>query len=129
MNIEYNNANNYHRGDSVTFIIWGDPNIGRKVYDAEMRWRQRSEYDPERPPRREPGDKYIIIGTIVGMIVGGALGAIIGNHYLGTIVSFFCAAGGFIVGGIIGATAGNLIKKRRQKILDKKYSDPLRYRE
>jgi len=128
MNIEYSKAINLRSDNSPTFIIWGDPNIGRRVYDAEMIHRY-GKHDPAGPPRREPGDKYIIIGTIVGMIVGGALGAIIGHHYLGTMVSFFCAAGGFIVGGIIGATLGNLFKKRRQKILDKKYSDPLRYRE
>lgn len=119
-------ANSYHKDNSLTFI-WGDPGARQRAFEAEMRMRYRSERDPERPPRWERGDKYIIIGTIVGLIVGGALGAIIGYHYLGLIGSVFCTVGGIFIGGILGATIGNLIKKRQQKIMDKKHADSLRY--
>lgn len=126
MNTEYSSTNSYHRDDSVTFIWTGDPQAGQKLYEAEIIHRY-GKHDPAKPPRREYGDIYILIGTILGMIVGGILAAIISYHYLGFIGIFLITIVGVIVGGIIGATIGNFVKKWRRKIRDKKYLNSLRY--
>ena len=114
MSIEYSNGNSYCGGNSLIFI-WGDPGAFKRATEAEMRLRLRSEHDPERPPRREPGDIYIVIGTIAGIIIGGAAGAIGGSHYFGLAGFFFGLVGGVIIGGIIGVSIGSYIKKRREK--------------
>ena len=103
-------------GDNAVNVSWyTDPFTRQKLIYSEMKLKYRSENDPERPPRREHGDNYIIVGLIVGLVVGGVMGAIIGYHYLGFISAIFCTIGGVFIGGIIGTVTGNVIKKRRRK--------------
>ena len=97
------------------FIIWGDPEAFKRAHEAEMMLRLRSKHDPGRPPRRKRGDKFILIGAILGVFIGGAAGAIVFSHYFGSAGLVVGLVGGVIVGGTIGATVGDLIKKRRGK--------------
>ena len=97
MNMEYD-ANNFQRRNSLTFMEWREPS-NEDV--AEMR--VKNTYRDGKPQKPKPGDKYILIGAIVGMIIGGVLGY---------SVNLFVCIIGIIAGGIIGALAGDLIKKR-----------------
>jgi len=114
MNIEYSNGNSYCGGNSLVFI-WGDPGAFKRASEMDMMLKLRSKHAPGGPPKRERGDIYILIGTIVGIIVGGAAGAIVSSHYFGSAGFFLGLLGGVIAGGIIGATIGSFIKKRRGK--------------
>ncbi len=104
MNIKHY-GNSFIKGNSPTFFELSDPFSRQREYELERRLR--SEYDPDTPPRWQPGDKYTVTGMIIGLIVGGLLGAIGGGYHL-----VFIIAGGSIAGGIIGAIAGGLIGKR-----------------
>jgi len=102
MNIKYND--NSFCGDNSLTLFYFPPWYDEKTRELERQYR--SEHDPERSPRPERGDVYIVIGAIVGLIVGGVLG---------TFGGLFGIAGGAIAGAIIGATIGDLIRKRREK--------------
>ena len=111
MNIECSVDNSFCRGNLLSLLFHPDQFDPR---DRELELQYRSEHDPERPPKWKPGDKYTVIGVLVGVILGGALVAI-GDRYFGFTNFFFGIAGGTIIGGIIGATVGDLIRKHRQK--------------
>jgi len=112
MNTEYCNGNCYYGGNSWTFAL-GDPFMGKRLHEAEMRLQYRSEHDPEQAPRPKRGDIYIFVGTMVGAVVGGVLG------YLGG--SFLIMALATVGGAIVSAAVGSLIKKRIQKREEAKY--------
>lgn len=99
MNIEYGNP---LMKNTLNFYM-GDPNAFSKSHDAEM-INKFGRHDPLKPPRKERGDIYIILGTIIG----GFIGIISGSFW-----NVFTLFAGLIIGAIIGATAGNFIKKRR----------------
>ena len=126
MYIEYCGVYSYHRGDSVTFLWTGDPFTSKRVYELETMYKY-GKHDPAKPPRRERGDIYIILGALVGMIIGGVVAAIVSYRYLGFTLIFLITGGSAIGGGIIGATIGSFVKKWRRKAREKKYSDSLRY--
>ena len=77
-----------------------------RAYELERRFLHGNEGDPEQPPRRQPGDIYILVGTIVGTIAGGALAYVCSG--LSLIIGL-----GIIGGGIAGAIIGSWIKKWR----------------
>ncbi len=104
MNVEYGNSNNQPIIKFLPYVM-GDPNAFSKSHDAEM-IRKYGRRDPLKPPKKERGDVYIILGVITGAIIGGVLGS------FWTLLTLFI---GIIIGAIIGATAGNFVKKRRQK--------------
>ena len=104
MNIEYGNSNSQPIIKFLPYTM-GDPNAFSKSHDAEM-INKFGRHDPLKPPRKERGDIYIILGAIIG----GFIGIIAGSFW-----STFTILAGLIIGAIIGATAGNYIKKRRQK--------------
>ena len=90
-----------------------DPFERLKEYDRDLRQRYESENDPERPPKRDPGDRSILIGAITGLLVGGILGVAVGGLCFGFIGGWLGLLGGFIAGGIIGVVIGDSIRKRR----------------
>jgi len=114
MNIEYSHANSFSEVNAILFAEWY-PERSQRELDQERRFRYRSERDSEQPPRPERGDKYILVGALVGIIIGGAAGAIVAGHYFGFIGYLFGFWGGVIVGGIIGVLVGDVIRKRLQK--------------
>ena len=103
MKAEYHNEV-FHGDISVNFVWAGDTFSRQTLLNAEMRQKYRSE--DEKPPRRERGDTYVILGTITGMIIGGVAGS------FGNVLVFSLA---IIGGGIVGTIIGNLIKKWRHK--------------
>ena len=126
MYIEYCTINSYHRDDSVSFLWTSDPFAGKRAYEAEI-INKYGKHDPTKPPIRERGDIYILLGALIGMVIGGVLAGVISYHYLGFVGIFLITGGSSLAGGIIGATVGNFIKKWRRKVREKKYSDSLRY--
>ena len=115
MTIRCSMANNLHRDKPAISFFLIDPFARQREHDQQMRLKYRSENDPERPPEREPGDKYILIGAVVGLITGGTAGAIVGVLYSGVTGIFLGVTIGSITGGIIGVIIGDSIKKRRQR--------------
>ena len=71
---------------------------GREVY-ALMKYGRRDDWD-DRPQRRKPEDKFVMIGAVVGMVTGGVVGFMI-NPSLGIL--------GIVGGGVIGALIGSFI--------------------
>ena len=96
---------------------WGHLSARQRELELEMRIKNRGVRDPEGPPDPEPGDKYIVVGTLVGLVVGGVLGGFIGNLLTGFFGGVIGSIAGIIAGGIIGAKVGNSIKIRRKKDL------------
>ena len=121
MNIRYDNS--FAKGNSMTYYIV-DPFGRQKEYDRDLRQRYGSDNDPERPPKRGPGDKYILIGGAIGLSVGGASGAIVGGLCFGFLGGSLGFLGGFIAGGIIGVIIGDSIRKRRLGLKDWHDSSP-----
>lgn len=101
--------------DNVLFIGNIDPVTQQRLLELETKSRYGKKNDPERPPKPEHGDKYIVIGAIVGLIIGGILGAVIGNYYFGFLGGAIGGVAGIIAGGIVGAEVGSVVKKRRGK--------------
>ncbi len=100
-------------GNTVLFMIpHGDPFGYKHAIEAEERIRNRSSKDPEQAPRREPGDKYVILGTVLGISIGCLVGFIIGSSFFGIGGVFVGLIGGAVFGGFIGLTIGSYIKKR-----------------
>jgi hypothetical protein len=85
-------------------------------HEREVQWELEKQYGPEHDPDKlpppEPGDKYIMLGTTIGIILGGVLGGILGSFYsLPVITVIFCVFGGIVFGGLLGAIIGIVIKK------------------
>lgn len=120
MKTEYGMANNLHGDNPAISFFLIDPFARQREHDMQMRLTYRTENDPERPPEREPGDKYILIGAISGLIIGGTAGGIVGVLYFGITGIIMCIIIGFITGGIIGVLTGDSIKKRWQRKNDTK---------
>jgi len=72
----------------------------------------RGKKDPDNPPPRRPGDKYLVIGFIIGGIAGGVLGAFL--NFL--IIS---AIGGGILGLYVPALARKYKRYRVSKTMGK----------
>jgi hypothetical protein len=63
MNIEYGNSNSQPIIKFLPYTM-GDPNAFSKSHDAEM-INKFGRHDPLKPPRKERGDIYIILGAII----------------------------------------------------------------
>ena len=97
--------NEIYDGYITPTLTWAGNPFSRQTFQyAEMRLRHQTE--GEKPPRRERGDIYVILGTIIGMIIGGVMGSLSNVLVFSLII---------LGGGIIGAIIGNLIKKWRCK--------------
>jgi hypothetical protein len=76
--------------------------VGLLKYKGEDNW------GPQ-PPKKKPGDAYVIAGAMAGIVVGAVAGFAI-NFFLGVI--------GIVAGGVAGALAGffvlSLIRRRRK---------------
>lgn len=102
-----------YKNNSVSLAWISDPFHKQKEFESDMRKIFSSDNDPEKPPRRQPGDKYILIGAIVGLIIGGVLGAFIGWFLFNIAGVLLGIILGLIIGGVAGAYIGEAIKKRR----------------
>ena len=96
MTIRCSMVNNRHRDNPAISFFLIDPFARQREHDMQMRLTYRTENDPERPPEREPGDKYILIGAISGLIIGGTAGGIVGVLYFGITGILMCIIIGFI---------------------------------
>ena len=122
MNIRYDNS--FSKGNSMTHYHIVDPFGRLKEYERDLRQRYGSDNDPERPPKRGPGDKYILICGAIGLSVGGASGAVVGGLCFGFLGGSLGFLGGFIAGGIIGVIIGDSIRKRRLGLNDQHNGSP-----
>jgi len=96
--------------DSVYFdFSFGE--MGRKVHELELLQmiEPDPDDDPEKPPPKERGDKYLFIGTFIGLVVGGLLGAVLSLYVGWVILNIFT---GLLVGGFAGLWIGSMVKKR-----------------
>ena len=114
MSIGYKYYSHYQSSVPRLFLV-NDPFSRQREFELEAKLRYGREDDPERPPTPTAGDKYIVIGAIVGLIIGGTLGVVIGSHYFDFLGGSIGLVGGIIIGGIIGAKIGNIVKNRQQK--------------
>jgi hypothetical protein len=96
--------------DSTRYYL--NPNdLHEEQVRSELERAYGPEHDPDKPPPPEPGEKYIMLGTTIGIILGGVLGGIISFvinwHFVAIILSII---GGIVIGGILGVFIGNSIK-------------------
>ncbi len=66
--------------------------------------------EPEKVPRKQPGDGWIILGLFAGAGVGAILGWVVAdaadfNPFAGVVV-------GLLAGAVLGVLIGDLAKKR-----------------
>ena len=97
---EENRPGNQNSNDLST-VIWErlDPGRARNPL-AVMKYRRDDGWN-DAPPRRKPGDVYVLGYASGGMIVGAVLGFPAG---------FFTFFLGIIAGGVIGALAGSFFR-------------------
>ena len=116
MNILIGYIGNYQRDNLLAFTPVGDPSWRQRdlISMARMRDRQRDNRQKHTKRDREPGDKFITLGAVVGLLAGGAICALIFNHYWGLISGCIGFVVGAFFGALIGAVLGNLVKKRRR---------------
>jgi hypothetical protein len=69
--------------------------------------------DPEAPPPKKPGEKYVIGIALLGMLVGATAAALISFRFASPGALVFFILGGIIIGGIAGVLIGDAIKNRR----------------
>ena len=117
MSMQYK-TDSYYRNGSVSFAWISDPLHKQKEFESDMKKIFSSDNDPEKPPKKEPGDKYILIGAIAGLIVGGILGAVIGWLLFNMTGVLLGMIFGCIIGGVAGAYIGEVIKKRHPRTED-----------
>ncbi len=78
-----------------------------------LRFRAGPGVNPEKVPRREPGDGWIILGLFVGAVVGAVAGWAAGDA-LG-LNPFIALVVGVVVGGVAGTLLGDRFKKSRAR--------------
>ncbi len=121
MNFEYSAKEISERRASLVFSDSIDPGWRGRELSALLKYRGTDGWD-SRPPKRKPGDNYVVVGAAVGMIVGGILGF---------MVSLFVGALGIVAGGITGAVVGSLFwsllrKGKKDRIQKEGHSDARR---
>lgn len=71
-----------------------------------------------RPPRNSRGTQ-VLLCTFAGVVIGCTAGAVIGMNTMDAGGAVMGSIFGFVVGGIIGSFAGEYLKKRRYRKLDR----------
>jgi hypothetical protein len=83
----------------------------------EYRMEQQRKFDqmaakntPRRPKIQDYSDKYVFLGSTIGLLLGAVATGVIGAILHWNIITiFFAVLGGVVVGGLIGAFAVQLI--------------------
>ena len=101
------------KNNSIVLTL-GDPFAYKTVSDGEIRVNNRDSRDPEQGPPPEPGDAYLVIGSIAGIIIGGGLGVVIAISLVGSTAIVIGLVAGCIAGGFIGTSIGSYLKKRKR---------------
>lgn len=96
-------------------FLYGNPFGFKETTENEMRIQNRNSRDPEQGPKREPGDFYILLCTVIGIVVGCTAGVVIGARIAGNGGLFLGLVGGLIIGGFAGVAIGSYLKNRRGK--------------
>ncbi len=107
MNIKAATAGSLIGSWVLAFISPDENQLRGHIEYAKEKW--------NKTPRRKPGDRFVLFGSLAGVIAGGILGNKTGGPFL--IIA------GVIVGGILGATIGSyvpvLIRKYREYLNSK----------
>ncbi len=91
--------------ENLSIVRFIDPHARAREQQFEsLRRSDNTTLDRMRRRRRKPGDKYVLIGTLVFAIAGGLLGS------LGPV---YAIIGGAFAGAVVGAVVGDLIGKWR----------------
>ena len=106
VNQEYRPGNK----NDLSTVIWERLDPGRGMNPlAVMKYRRDDGWN-DAPPKRKPGDLYVLSGSTAGAIVGGALAFPVG---------FFAIFLGVVAGGVAGALAGSYVRwlkvRRRER--------------
>ncbi len=93
-------------------MTWGDYNAHQNMDQRRLEMEQlqaSGAKDHDKPPRRQVGDGWIVLG----LFAGAALGALIGGalSWLGTVSFSLGLITGTIAGALLGVLAGDRIKK------------------
>ncbi len=94
-------------------MTWGDYNARQNMdqRQTEMELQQASgARDPDKPPRRQLGDGWIVLG----LFAGAALGALVGgglSYWPGISTFSIGLITGAVIGALLGVLAGDRIKK------------------
>ncbi len=92
-------------------FFYTPPEMFQRENEIELERELRTEGDPEHPPPRKPGDRYIAGGAMIGMVVGGASGGVIAWAYPG-LPMVVMVVGGIVAGSFLGLLIGDRLKKR-----------------
>ena len=93
-------------GPNNARFFWNQQDVEIKRVERELE-KQYGPHSPEKPPPKEPGDQYILWGSIGGAVLGAALGFVLGV-LVGLVV-------GSVIGGMAGALVGNQVKTHMRK--------------
>ena len=106
--------NHYSRTgqNGMRFLFPDGGESNRREVQWEMERQYGPKHDPNGPPPKERGDKYIAICILIGVIIFGALAWFSGVMLSwATLTIIFAMVGGVVIGGIIGAITGDRLKK------------------
>ncbi|MBI2852225.1 MAG: hypothetical protein HYX84_03870 [Chloroflexi bacterium] len=90
--------------------------LEKRRIELEMERQYGPKHDPQGPPPKRPGDKYVLIGLVVGVVIGGVLGIL-----LARLVPFVSVAVGLIAGAIAGGIVGVMVAdKLKDRLLNRR---------
>ncbi len=93
------------------YVFFMPPDYAKRVSEIELEHKLKTEGDPEYPPPRRPGDRYLVGGAIVGFVLGGVAAGVAAWAYPG-VPAVAIVFGGLVVGGLIGVFVGDRLRQR-----------------
>ncbi len=95
---------------SSNIRLFMPPDAFRTESEQELQMQLRVENDPERPPKKKPGDGRIFKGLRLGLVIGGGMGTAL-SYLFGFSNPVTALALGAVAGGVVGTLVVRRVKR------------------
>ncbi len=96
---------------SSNVSLFMPPDAFRTESEQKLQMQLRVENDPERPPKKRPGDDRIFKGLLLGLVIGAGVGVAV-SYLLG----FANPVGALFLGALSGGVVGTLVARRTKRV-------------